>query len=180
MNDLNIKEVSDICVACGMCCDGTLFGKANLSNEQFNDDYENVLKARDLNMNVFEENGKYFFKQPCHLFNTCCTVYNQVRPRVCGTYFCEPLKKYERAEHTLEQASKLIQQALALKAEILKTSKEFPELNNLLISEIIKYIDPFLEKSTPSDLKKYGKMIILTINFRNLKKEILNNKKSNL
>ncbi len=94
--------------------------------------------------------------------------------------FCEPLKKYERAEHTLEQASKLIQQALALKAEILKTSKEFPELNNLLISELIKYIDPFFEKSTPSDLKKYGKMIILTINFRNLKKEILNNKKSNL
>ncbi len=90
MNDLNIKEVSDICVACGMCCDGTLFGKANLSNEQFNDDYENVLKARDLNMNVFEENGKYFFKQPCHLFNTCCTVYNQVRPRVCGTYFANP------------------------------------------------------------------------------------------
>jgi uncharacterized protein len=174
MNDLNTKEVSDICVSCGMCCDGTLFKKAILSDSA--DLSENINKAKKLDLQIIIEDEKYFFKQPCHLFNKCCTVYDKTRPQICGTFFCLPIRRYERNELDLITAEKQIKVLFNLKNDINKLSYEFKEFLNLTFYSLSDKIDKIMVKSDPDQLKKFGKLILINLQFRKLKKEYFQKK----
>jgi Fe-S-cluster containining protein len=77
-----------ICIGCGLCCDGTLHGRATVRS----DDEATVTAA---GLEIGEEDGKRFFRQPCPHFSCgSCLIYDR-RPAVCRTYRCALLKNLE-------------------------------------------------------------------------------------
>lgn len=97
------------CVACGMCCNGTLFHFVQL---QDHDD-------QSLFDQVYEEEGNAGFRQSCQHFDKCCTVYEK-RPTNCREFKCRILKKFESGKLSYEKTMQLITKAKADAAFVLK------------------------------------------------------------
>jgi uncharacterized protein len=77
-----------ICIGCGLCCDGTLHGRATVRPED-----EATVTA--VGLEIGEEGGKRFFRQPCPHFSCgSCSIYDR-RPAVCRSYRCALLKNVE-------------------------------------------------------------------------------------
>ena len=151
------ESLSEICVKCGMCCDGTLFNRAKIK------DAEDERLAKSLGFTTFSDaDDKFSFQLPCHLFKGCCTVYDQVRPNICGSFFCEPLKKAQKDEITFEKAEKLIDTILELRNEIMEIASTTADFKSYNIQQLYAEIDP-----TPSEkMKQYGKLLIKLITIR--------------
>lgn len=109
----NVSEASNICLSCGLCCDGTLIGFVELNNEE-------IPAIREL-MEIEEVNGKGFFLHPCSKFCDGCTVYSK-RPKQCGLFKCGLLKSVEQKELDFDSAVTTIdvvkQQKLAIEKKI--------------------------------------------------------------
>ena len=52
-----MNDSLNICLSCGLCCDGTLIGYVKLGSKE-------LPALREL-LNIEEEGGKGFFLQPC-------------------------------------------------------------------------------------------------------------------
>lgn len=78
------KEVSDLCMSCGLCCDGTLFPYGFIRDEA------DKKVADDLGLPVTEISEKLLFKLPCTCFSGKCTVYNKPRSYTCSAFFVLP------------------------------------------------------------------------------------------
>jgi uncharacterized protein len=103
---------SSLCLSCGLCCDGSLFERARLQpgEESF---------AAELGLTVLSVSGqKPRFELPCHLFQGCCSIYDQTRPRVCGAFKCKLLIKYENGAITLADGLGKIRHARAMQSEL--------------------------------------------------------------
>lgn len=92
----------DICMSCGLCCDGTLFGRVYL----FEDEEPAPAVAE-----MLEPDAQYF-RQKCAGFAGCCQIYED-RPRTCRVYRCGLLIKVEQGEITTDAAQSLIERTKA-------------------------------------------------------------------
>jgi hypothetical protein len=101
--DTTIITEQEVCVACGFCCDRTLFDSA-------------VMTTRDLelfshsNFQIIEIEGHKNFSFPCSNFCTKCTIYDQQKPEICDKFFCELIKKMQRNEINSEEAKTTIRE----------------------------------------------------------------------
>ncbi len=85
-------DLATLCRACGMCCDGSLFGRVDLEPEE-------VEPARRHHLHVLE-NGRAFTQRCTALVGAdgggCrCAIYDE-RPRACRRFAC---RLYERHRH---------------------------------------------------------------------------------
>ena len=99
-----------LCLACGLCCDGTLFRDVPLS----------VGEARAIGslLPIFPRNGVSRLRQPCAaLAERCCIIYDH-RPSRCRTYSCELYRDVERGDVTAAEAHSIVAEATALAARI--------------------------------------------------------------
>ena len=109
--DADIEK--NLCLICGMCCNGTLFGHATLEN--YDEAESLVFKGQRI---LWEEDG-WYFRFPCRALDGCaCTVY-ATRPTICRTYHCELLKKYEAGGVSWAEASAIVQEAKPLAEDLL-------------------------------------------------------------
>ncbi len=78
------QRSSDLCVSCGMCCDGTLFTYADLL------DGEKVrVDMLGIPTGTHKKSGKDYLHLPCPKFDGgCCSVYAN-RPQICQRYLCD-------------------------------------------------------------------------------------------
>lgn len=91
-----MRESENICVSCGLCCDGTLIGFVQLDSDELS-----VLREVK---EIEEVDGTGFFLQPCaNLGCDGCTIYAQ-RPRNCDKFKCEMLKLVESKELGFDSA----------------------------------------------------------------------------
>ena len=98
---------SQLCVACGLCCEGALHDLAVLRPDE-------IPLAFSLGMTVTETDGQVDFQLPCHLLkNGCCTVYSR-RPSPCSGYRCQLLKSLEVGAIDLEEGLDKVRNAHAL------------------------------------------------------------------
>lgn len=109
---VSTDQLSSICTQCGMCCDGTLFKKVTIKD----DADETLVRNNGLTV-ITEEGQKKSFPQPCLHYMHICTIY-ETRPCSCRHYLCQPLKKFKNGDMPFEEAQKIIQAALNLRAEI--------------------------------------------------------------
>jgi uncharacterized protein len=100
---------SNLCLPCGLCCDGSLFERARLQagEESF---------ATSLGMAVLDKGGGFYL--PCPLFKSCCTIYNQPRPAVCADFKCKLLRNYENGQIGLSESLEKVQRARAMQSEL--------------------------------------------------------------
>ena len=84
-----ILDESDLCVSCGMCCDGTYLAWAPVVET------DDTTGLQSVNHSVeFSEAGRPHFALPCPaLVDKWCTVYGH-RPAICPTYRCDLLNRY--------------------------------------------------------------------------------------
>lgn len=106
-----------ICLDCGMCCDGTLYGNARVRRED-----EDTVAA--LGLKVVEEEGRRVFRQPCPHFGCGqCRVY-EMRPPVCRRFRCSLLKSVDDGRETAFEARNKIARAKTLIASVRKVRAE--------------------------------------------------------
>lgn len=94
-----------ICLGCGLCCDGTLFGHAVLGpGEKGN--------LPDLiEQNVFMLDSNDYFRLPCLYFKEKCTIYGSPRAEVCGSYRCRLLSDMAEGKVSAEEAMEITAKA---------------------------------------------------------------------
>jgi Fe-S-cluster containining protein len=96
--------MSNICMECGLCCDGTVFYRAPIARE---DDLV-PLARKGLTVVTSDDGQRSFFLQPCQaLESRCCTIYDQ-KPAACGKYKCKLLDKVESGETDFESAREVV------------------------------------------------------------------------
>lgn len=90
--------IEGLCLGCGLCCDGTLFGDVRLGPTEDSD----ALSALGLKLNA--RGSIRSLKQPCPaLKGTRCEAY-AVRPCHCQQFECRLFQSVQSGETTLERA----------------------------------------------------------------------------
>ncbi|WP_183612779.1 YkgJ family cysteine cluster protein [Novosphingobium hassiacum] len=74
---------SRLCLACAMCCDGTIYDVAVVREGE-------AERAASIGFTLTTgEDGRAAFKLPCHhLEGTACQRYQDWRPSTCGKFRC--------------------------------------------------------------------------------------------
>jgi Fe-S-cluster containining protein len=117
--DLPLK----LCPACGLCCNGVLFGDVEL---QRGDDAA-ALAAEGLAL--FAKGRKRAFAQPCAcLTGGLCRIY-QTRPRRCQTFACRQLQLVQAGRLTAEAAQANIRRARREVDEVLRLVRSLGNTN---------------------------------------------------
>jgi uncharacterized protein len=100
---------ANICVECGICCDGTMFGYAELEPG----DNPEVLVTMGLAVVRNGDQGGFQLPCPC-LVDRTCTVYDD-RPSPCRRYKCAMLLDHEAGRVSTEDALATIGRTIALR-----------------------------------------------------------------
>ena len=101
-------SIAQLCPACGLCCDSTLFADVEL---RVGDDPRQLTK-KGLAI-LRKTKTKLAFAQPCACFDgKLCTIYAD-RPKRCRLFECGLLKRVEQGGMTPAAALKKIAQARA-------------------------------------------------------------------
>jgi len=100
-----LNDSTRLCLACGLCCDGSLFSWAKLRPAELD-------PAAALGMRVFREPPQERgFAQPCPLWQGKCSIHGSSHyPHVCRAYRCGVLKRLQAGEISLAQALLEIEQ----------------------------------------------------------------------
>ena len=99
----HVTESSNLCLACGLCCDGMVFSNGVVTQQGVSP----VAVAAGLRLNP---DGKSFIL-PCKAFQSCrCTVYVD-RPETCRTFRCKTLRALEQGKIGGGDALAIIAQA---------------------------------------------------------------------
>ncbi|MDI9532053.1 MAG: hypothetical protein QM238_00165 [Bacteroidota bacterium] len=102
-----------ICVTCGLCCDGTLFMHATLQPGERGHLPDKIEEA-----GCTGEEGDYFLL-PCGYFSGSCTIYELPRADVCSTYRCSLLKLFAGGGISQEDALRTVREAVAMRDEVI-------------------------------------------------------------
>lgn len=109
---------SRLCIACGMCCDGTLFQIVRMQPG------DAPAALGRLGMKIRSRDGAFFMEQPCPaLLASGCTIYEQ-RPTRCRHFQCQQIDRIEAGLITEEQAQATITQARRQVAEVRRLIEE--------------------------------------------------------
>lgn len=144
-----ITDQQSLCIFCGICCDGTLFGKAPLTP------FDNLEPLTNAGIEILTKDTKKSFKLGCAAFREhCCGVYAE-RPTICRSFRCELLKKIDHGEILWSEARQKIVRVQKirekLKTELLKTLPKYaeisvPALRKLMPEQQEIIADPILSK----------------------------------
>jgi Fe-S-cluster containining protein len=98
-----VDPASELCLACGLCCDGGLFDLVNLEDDDRARLAENGLGAPE------------HLPHPCpHYISSACSIY-AIRPFRCRDYQCRVLEHMLEGELSRDEAHALVDQALAMR-----------------------------------------------------------------
>jgi uncharacterized protein len=97
-----------LCLRCGLCCDGTLFGDVELTGRR------EAMRLESLGLKVDEDDADAeLLSLPCAaLHTTRCSIYVH-RPQCCRTFECRLLQKAQRGTVTVDDAMGRIAEARA-------------------------------------------------------------------
>jgi Fe-S-cluster containining protein len=97
----SVSAENRLCLSCGLCCNGVLFGDVKLQAE------DNAALLRKLGLSI----QKVRFKQPCVALDGCrCKIYAD-RPAYCHKFECLLLKRVHSGHLDQEAALKTIKTA---------------------------------------------------------------------
>lgn len=104
-----MKSAEDLCQACGLCCDGTLFDEVKLEAG------DNAKRLTKLGLPIKVARGKGAiarFPQPCAALcaDRSCRLYAD-RPWQCRTFECRLLKEAKAGQTSFTTAHRIVAQA---------------------------------------------------------------------
>jgi len=131
----NRSTNEELCIECGLCCDGHLFTYASLKDDEVPD-------ALDLGLAIDTQNtpGERYFALPCPLHDGNCSIYMDPRkPEKCSSYKCQLLNDLEANKIVIEQALKEVRHTKAMIAEFKQFLPE--DANKSFCIELLPYLD---------------------------------------
>lgn len=106
------KQEQEICITCGLCCDGTLFKRAILKAGEKG----NLPKKMET---AYEKKGdEEFFHLPCSYFEGKCSIYDQKKAHICSAFRCNLLKEFAQNKVSKSEALSIVDNAMQLRQEI--------------------------------------------------------------
>ena len=131
------EEEQAICVACGFCCDGTLFLHACLNPGERGHLPEKIEEKS------FAEEGKDYFHLPCLYFSEKCTIYDRQRADVCSAYRCQLLKDLAGGIISPDEALSVVMDAKRMRDELLREYRKISGFSNKrvfreLLNELVR------------------------------------------
>lgn len=97
-----LKAIEALCLNCGLCCNGVLFGDVELQRA------DRSARLQALGFELFKKGRKRAFAQPCSCFNgSRCSIYPE-RPAHCAGFECGLLKRTQAGRITTSAALKTI------------------------------------------------------------------------
>ena len=108
-----LSLASRLCLACGMCCDGTVHAFARIQAAD-------VEPAQAAGFAPYDTpDGLPAFPRPCrYLDGAACRRYMDWRPSICGDYFCKLQKRVATDECAEDEAFQLIANALSARKQV--------------------------------------------------------------
>jgi uncharacterized protein len=112
LSDVTKSKSDNICLACGLCCNGVIFADVKLQPA------EDPEQLRKLGLPVvvqralptFADGQKWKWPQPCQALEGCrCKIYAD-RPLYCQQFDCALLKRVQERRITTAGALRLIRQ----------------------------------------------------------------------
>ena len=159
-----MSDSTNICLSCGLCCDGSLIGHVQLGKDEISD--------TRITMEIEEENGNGFFLQPCQKYCDGCTVYSK-RPQQCRSFDCGLLKSVKQLDVEFDTALEIInivkQKKSTIEKKLVTLPEEFRsksfyfkmvELKKILESNISNASHNEAEKTLESELKELNHIVI--------------------
>jgi Fe-S-cluster containining protein len=135
---MNQSVEERLCLACGFCCDGTLFTRVRLQSE----DSVESLKSAQLRLQQ-DDQGDWIMQQPCSGYRQdACQTYH-CRPARCGLFRCTLLRYVEAGEVS--------------EAEALSVIRDTKQTRNQLITELEKVFPGFQAKAMAEILHRLRK-----------------------
>lgn len=102
------ETAQSLCISCGLCCDGTLFDRVDLTPK---DDFA-TLASLSIHPS---DTVPPALKQCCAAYkHRLCSIYPN-RPHACRRFRCALLKRFEADEISHSHALKVIREAVALR-----------------------------------------------------------------
>ena len=135
---------TNICVNCGLCCDGSYLTFVPLRN---GDNQEALEKA---GIALYQEKSSVCFDLPCPAYhNGICMVYND-RPVVCREYQCGLLIKHNNGRIDTANALTLIATTVRLRNEV-RTALEslLNPGNGIAFQELLRLFTEYVENIPP-------------------------------
>jgi Fe-S-cluster containining protein len=122
-------ELALLCQSCGLCCDGSLFGRVTLATEE-------LPTARQRHLRVLA-NGRAF-EQPCTALTSpdgedrrVCSVYRD-RPRACSRFVCRLHERHRREGGPLERRIAIVTRVRQLIADVVASKQTSVDLQRHL------------------------------------------------
>lgn len=104
--------ISQLCVDCGMCCNGVLFHQVRLQPK------DSAKALTSLGFRLKRKQGQMVFEQPCQAWKQeGCAVYED-RPCRCRQFECRQVCGLRDGLITEDQASSAVQEAKSLVAKL--------------------------------------------------------------
>ena len=147
-----------LCLACGLCCDGTLLNHAGLESWRGRE-----LKKEGFRVFWRHEARQWAFWLPCsHHRDGRCARFED-RPPICGIYRCKLLKRVESADTSVKKALVIVDRAKEMVAEIsagLRGNPEYDDLDGFRakVEHYARRADAGLEPSTGALVDTYRRL----------------------
>jgi uncharacterized protein len=111
--NVELELASRLCLACGLCCDGTIYATARIQEDE-------IRQTADIGLETLRlPDERPGFSLPCHYLNGCaCTRYDAWRPSVCAKYFCQVQKRAKSGELAETEAFARVKQAVSLRDQV--------------------------------------------------------------
>jgi Fe-S-cluster containining protein len=172
----SLQRGQDLCLSCGLCCDGTIFSTVEIDNPETIQRY----KSAGIDFDIANEvtDGKQRFRQPCAAFAAgCCKIYPD-RPLVCRNFKCDLLKAYMENEIDFFAASEIVKKVKDRKSDILRriTELDLPLKSTNIVFDLYDQAFEFFKNLEEGERKRQCGEIVLQIaalrlyisaNFRN-------------
>jgi len=114
-----------LCVSCSLCCNGTLFARLEISQDEAD--------QLDGQVEVFTRDDDLRMRLPCRQLGNdgACGCYHK-RPGICRSYRCQLLKRNERGAISDQDALTIVSEIHALQEKARSSARRAtPELERL-------------------------------------------------
>ena len=106
-----VDDATDLCLACGICCEGVLHNHATAVPEELE-------RIERLGISLYEKREYSAFALPCSCHvGQRCMVYEQ-RPTACGAYKCSLLQAAQEGVRSFSEAHRVVEQAREVMGQI--------------------------------------------------------------
>jgi uncharacterized protein len=149
---------SDLCRSCGLCCDGTLFGRVRLQPQ----DPPEPLRLAGIIVTGDDRGSQFKLACAAHQHG-CCHVYAS-RPSNCRSYQCKLLRRFANGAVTWAEALTQIGRVRRLREQLGKEIERLrPGMERASVADIKMIVPPLDDLAGDVELHKYWAPVLLRL-----------------